>query len=289
MINHWNWGPPVLHKHINQQENWEYDSGTSQQQTYTKKHSLFNDSIFEMCWVSLPQAFGGLGIKLGFACHLCMTSGCPWHQLLKRLNFWSNHAESKKRASDLWEKVLFLGSPLKMFGTWQQRRPQRMIPLRANCTASAPDNASTSRMTCPTNLQSVWIKTLPAIHQHQRSWCSGKIFIHKYLYLYIYIYCIVTDFDRQHLRWFLNLASGCRLHLQPGTPRLLVGKTPSGAKRSHVKWWFGQVNCWRNHELEGQIYWVKCSKHIDETWNILTSGRCSVFSARSLSVHWSGS
>jgi hypothetical protein len=41
--------------------------------------------------------------------------------------------------------------------------------------------------------------------------------------------------------------------------------------------------------LEGQIYWVKCSKHIDETWNILTSGRCSVFSARSLSVHWSGS
>lgn len=187
MINHWNWGPPVLHKHINQQENWEYDSGTSQQQTYTKKHSLFNDSIFEMCWVSLPQAFGGLGIKLGFACHLCMTSGCPWHQLLKRLNFWSNHAESKKRASDLWEKVLFLGSPLKMFGTWQQRRPQRMIPLRANCTASAPDNASTSRMTCPTNLQSVWIKTLPAIHQHLRSWCSGKIFIHKYLYLYIYI------------------------------------------------------------------------------------------------------
>ena len=37
MINHWNWGAPVLHKHINQQENWEYDSGTSQQQTYTKK------------------------------------------------------------------------------------------------------------------------------------------------------------------------------------------------------------------------------------------------------------
>ena len=93
---------------------------------------------------------------------------------------------------------------------------------------------------------------------------KNTVFIHKYQYN-IYIYCIVKDFDRQHLRWFLNLASGCRLHLQPGTPRLLVGKTPSGAKRSHVKWWFGQVNCWRNHELEGQIYWVKCSKHIDET------------------------
>ena len=94
----------------------------------------------------------------------------------------------KKEHLTYEKKCWFLGSPLKMFGTWQQRRPQRMIPLRANCTASAPDNASTSRMTCPTNLQSVWIKTLPAIHQHQRSWCSGKIQYSSTNINIIYIY-----------------------------------------------------------------------------------------------------
>ena len=181
-------GAPVLHKHINQQENWSMIRDKSTTNIH-KKHSLLNDSIFEMCWVSLPQAFGGLGSNL------VSLAIFVWPQDAPDISSWNvstSEAIMLNPKKSIWPmRKVFSREPLKMFGTWQQRRPQRMIPLRANCTASAPDNASTSRMTCPTNLQSVWIKTLPAIHQHQRSWCSGKIFIHKYLYLYIY--CIVTD------------------------------------------------------------------------------------------------